>query len=139
MRICRRRLAPREIDHELVWLLVSLGAGGGLMVWFWAHLPMPGCAFHSLTGLPCLTCGATRSALQFMHGHFITSLAFNPLAFASYCGIALFDLYAAAVLVLHAPRLRFEKFSNHEKKMLRGFVVALLVANWIYLLSAKIV
>jgi hypothetical protein len=139
MRICRRHLAPREIDQELIWLLVSLGAGGGFIIWLWAHLPVPACVFHSLTGFPCPTCGATRSARQFLQGHFASSFVFNPLAFASYCGIALFDVYAAAVLVSGAPRVRVERLSSRETSILRGLIVALIGANWVYLIAARIV
>jgi len=139
MQICCRRLKLQEIDHELVWLLVSLGAGAGLAAWLSARLPMPGCPFQSLTGFPCLTCGATRSAWQFLHGHFIMAFRFNPLAFLSYCGIAVFDLYAFGVLLTRGPRLRLEKFSSREKKVLRRLAVALLAGNWLYLIAGGMV
>ncbi len=139
MQVTRRQLAPQEIDHELVWLLVSLGGFLGLAIWLWIRLPMPACIFHSLTGLPCLTCGATRSAWQFLHGHFTTSFLFNPLAFASYCGILLFDLYAAAVLVSGGRRLRVSKFSRQDKRVLRTLALIVLAGNWLYLITAHIV
>jgi hypothetical protein len=137
MQYCHRRLAPHEFDHELLWLLVSLGAFVSLTFWLAARLPTPQCAFHSLTGLPCPTCGATRAALQFLHGHFAASLFFNPLAFFGYCAIALFDLYAAGVLFLRSPRLRVSNFTRAEKLVIRGSIVALFVGNWLYLLVAR--
>src|SRR5262245_2033884 len=106
MQVYRHQIAAQEIDHELVWLLVSLGTFFGLGLWFAARLPTPQCAFHTLTGLPCVTCGATRSAFQFIHGHFVASLVFNPLAFITYCSVTIFDFYAAAVLVTRTPRFR---------------------------------
>jgi len=137
MQSYRRPLAPQEIDHELVWLVVSLGGFLGLAVWFAARLPTPHCTFHSLTGLPCLTCGATRSAYQFLHGHFAASFLFNPLAFVTYCAVIAFDLYALAVLVTRAPRLRLGKFSRTEKCLARTAVIVLLAAHWTYLLTAR--
>ena len=136
MEITARRLAPQEIDHELVWLLVSLGTFAGLALWRWARLAMPRCVFHSLTGLPCVTCGATRSAWQFLHGHFLASFLFNPLAFLACCGITLFDFYAAVIVLTSAPRFRLEKFSVPEKAILRGLAVFLIAANWLYLITA---
>lgn len=133
----RRPLAPQEIDHELVWLVASLGGFLGLAVWFAARLPTPHCIFHSLTGLPCLTCGATRSAYQFFHGHLVASFLFNPLAFVAYCAVIVFDLYALVILVTRTPRLRFGKFSRIEKLLARAAVIVLLAANWIYLLTAR--
>ena len=137
MQASRRSLAPEETDHELIWLLVSLGGAIVLALWLTARLPTPQCAFYSLTGLPCLTCGATRSAFHFLHGDFVTSFLFNPLAFLAFCGIVLFDFYALAVLITGAPRVRFSDFSSAQKRLLRGAAILLLVANWLYLLIAR--
>ena len=137
MQYCRRRLAPREIDHELLWLVISLGTFLGLLLWLSAGWATPQCAFRAITGLPCLTCGATRSAWQFLHGHFLTSLRFNPLAFLAYCGIAIFDLYAIAVLIARTPRLRLSNFTRFEKLVVRILVIALLSGNWLYLVVAR--
>ena len=87
MQLYRHQITAQEIDHELIWLLVSLGAFLGLALWFAARFPTPQCVFHALTGLPCVTCGATRSAFQFLHGHYSASLFFNPLAFLAYCSV----------------------------------------------------
>jgi hypothetical protein len=137
MRAYRHQIAAQEIDHELVWLLVSLGAFLGLALWFAARLPTPQCVFHALTGLPCITCGATRSAFQFLHGHFSASLFFNPLAFLAFCGVLAYDLYALVMLATRAPRLRFGNFSRAEKLLARGAVIILLLGNWLYLLTSR--
>lgn len=137
MQLHWRKPAPQEIDHELVWLTVSLGTGCGLAAWRAAQLPMPQCVFHSLTGLPCVTCGATRAAIQFLHGHFSASVLFNPLAFLFFCGLIIFDLYALTVLIAGARRLRFANLSRSEKNLARCAVVLLLASNWLYLLIAR--
>jgi hypothetical protein len=137
MQYCRRRLAAQEIDHELLWLLISVTAFFLLVLWLSAGLPTPRCAFRAFTGVPCLTCGATRSAWQFLHGHFLTSMRFNPLAFVAYCGVAVFDLYALAVLIARAQRLRLTKFTRTEKLAVRILVAALLFGNWFYLILAR--
>jgi hypothetical protein len=134
MQACRRRHAGNAIDHELLWLVVSLGAVVLLGFWLSLGLPTPRCAFRSLTGLPCPTCGATRAAWQFLHGHFLASFLFNPLAFAAYCIVAAFDLYALAVLILRTQRLRFTGFTSGERAAVRYAVIGLLAANWLYLL-----
>ena len=137
MQYCRPRLPPEEIDHELLWLLISVSTFLALSLWLSAGLATPRCAFRAITGLPCLTCGATRSAWQFLHGHFLTSLRFNPLAFLAYCGIAIFDLYAIAVLIARTPRLRLSNFTRFEKLVVRILVIALLSGNWLYLVVAR--
>jgi hypothetical protein len=137
MQVYRRSLARDELDHELIWLLVSLGASFGLVAWLTAGLPLPRCLFHSLTGLPCITCGATRAAREFLHGHLAASFAFNPLAFLGYCGLAVYDVYACAVISLRAPRLRVGGFSPVERRLARSLVILLLAANWLYLLTMR--
>ena len=134
MRFVRRNLVPGELDYELVWLGVSLGSLGFAALWLAFGLPWPRCLFHDLTGLPCLTCGATRSAIAFFHGKFLMALKWNPLIFGTLCGLSVFNVYALAALVFHAPRLRIHRFTITEKLCLRAAVVTLLLANWIYLL-----
>ena len=134
MRIIARRLVPGEIDHELIWLSATMASVGGAVGWFALGLPWPRCAFHELTGLPCVTCGMTRSAIQFFHGHFLAAWRWNPLVFAFLCGVTAFDLYAFVTLAMRVPRLRIAHFNQCEKIFIRASVVALLALNWIYLL-----
>jgi Protein of unknown function (DUF2752) len=137
MQICWRRVAFRETDHELLWLSVSLTSLAAAAAWFALRLPWPQCVFHALTGHPCVTCGATRSALQFFHGHFFDALQWNPLVFVVLCGVSIFDAYAAIVLLMHAPRLRIAHITAVEKNFVRILLVALLALNWIYLLISN--
>ncbi len=132
---CRHRLAPHEIDHELLWLSVSLGSLGVAVLWFALGLPWPRCVFHELTGLPCVTCGMTRSAIQFFHGNFLAALRWNPLIFAFLCGVTVFDLYAFTVIAICAPRLRITFQTEAGKNSTRRIVIAALALNWVYLLS----
>ena len=135
MRIVRRPLAPREIDHELLWLSVSLGGLALAAIWFALRLPWPHCLFLTITGHPCLTCGATRCAIAFFHLDFAGAWKWNPLVFTLLCGLSIFDLYAFAALVLRARRLRIIQFTPAEKNLVRVVVILVLLTNWIYLLS----
>ena len=135
MQVCRRRLAHGELDYELIWLSVSLGSLVLAATWLAVGLPWPRCLFLTLTGYPCITCGMTRSAIQFFHGHFLAALQWNPLVFVALCGLSIFDAYAFVVLITRAPRLRILQFTPAEKTFLRVFAVVLLLSNWIYLLS----
>ena len=137
MGIARRPLAPGETDHELIWLSVSLGGLLLAAVWLALRLPWPVCLFHSITGHPCATCGATRSAIAFFHGQFFTAWKWNPLAFLAYCSVSLFDVYAFFVVVRRAPRLRLVHVSSGQKKLFRFGIVTALAINWMYLLVAN--
>lgn len=137
MQIVRRPLAPGETNHELIWLSVSSGGLALAATWLALNLPWPICFFHAFTGHPCLTCGATRSAIAFFHAHFLAAFEWNPLAFLCYCGLSLFNIYAFHVVVLRAPPLRIVRLRASERKFFRGFLIGLLALNWVYLLLAN--
>ncbi len=134
MQVLRQPLAPGETDYDLIWLSVSVASLGLAATWLALGLPWPRCLFHDLTGRPCLTCGMTRSAIQFFHGHFLAALKWNPLVFAVLCGVTAFDLYAFFALVTRAPRLRIIFWTASEKKVARIIVITALALNWVYLL-----
>jgi hypothetical protein len=137
MEIVRRPLAPGETNHELLWLSVSSGGLALAATWLALKLPWPICLFHALTGHPCLTCGATRSAVAFFHAHFLVAFQWNPLAFLFYCALSIFNLYALAVIVARAPRVRIAELTASERKFIRGAIIALFALNWVYLLIAN--
>ena len=137
MRLVWRRLPPAGFDHELVWLSASLAALAGGVVWLAIGLGWPRCPFLALTGWPCLTCGATRATIAFLHGNFLHAFSWNPLAFLAVCGAAVFDLYAVVVLLSRGPRLRIVDWTTTEKKVVRLAIICALLVNWMYLLANR--
>jgi hypothetical protein len=133
MRFYWRRLRRGELDHELVWLGVSVTGAALAAAWFAVRLPWPQCNFRALFGIPCFTCGSTRAALALLHGDVAAGWAWNPLATIALFAVALFDLYALAVLVSRAPRLRIN-FVAGWKWPLLIVLFAAVVLNWAYLL-----
>jgi Protein of unknown function (DUF2752) len=134
MQLRVRRLSPGEIDHELIWLGVSIASAGLAAAWLTIGLPWPRCIFHEITSLPCVTCGMTRCGIQFFHAHFLAALKWNPLVFMALCSVTAFDLYASLVLVTRAPRLRFHFSTPTAKTFLRVSMVLAVALNWTYLL-----
>lgn len=63
------------VQLALAGLLLRASEGG---VWF-AGIPLGGvCLFRQRTGLPCPTCGMTRSVVLSLHGHLSAALRLNP-------------------------------------------------------------
>ncbi len=132
MRVQLRRLRPGELDHELIWLLVSVTSAALGAAWMAMHMPWPRCNFRALFGIPCFTCGATRSATALMHGDLTGAWNWNPLATLAMVAIVLFDIYALGVLISRAPRVRIS--FGRAKWPLIALLFAAGGANWLYLL-----
>jgi uncharacterized protein DUF2752 len=132
-----RPLAPKETDFEFLFLTVSSGFAASCFAWLSLGLPWPGCLFRRLTGLPCPTCGATRSAIALVHGDLLGAIQQNPLMVVCYGLSFVINLYAAAVLLFRLPRPRLASLPAKVKRMLGMLVAAALGANWIYLLAHR--
>lgn len=129
-----RPLFPGEHDPELTWGLV-IAFGGVLAIgWLSAGLPTPVCPLHTLSGLPCPTCGMTRGLRCLLHGNVEAAFLFNPLGLVIILGITIYLLYCVVVISVRIPRLRWEKLSQSNALGIRIGVVMLIVLNWIYLI-----
>jgi hypothetical protein len=74
--------APLSLAFFTVVMLVAAALGSGAVLFFFdpaKHGFYPICLFHSLTGLNCPGCGATRAAYQLLHGHLLRALHDNAL------------------------------------------------------------
>jgi len=91
------------------WLrvLVVIAAGSAVVLIFhYAHLSdnrcFSICQFRRLTGLPCPTCGVTRSLAMLAKGEWRRAVAYHPmgpLVAAALCGGWLYLLWCAATRV----------------------------------------
>jgi hypothetical protein len=116
-------------------ILGGLALVGGLAV-RWLYLDRLGitlCTFKMTTGIPCMTCGGTRTLALLARGDLAGALAMNPLVAAAFLVLvpwALTDL----VLWARGRSLSIELGSSGQRWMLVGGVLAL-VANWAYLVA----
>ena len=129
-----RRLRPGELDHEALWLGVSLATLAVAWVWVRLALPVPACPFHGLTGWACPGCGATRCVRHLFRGEICAAILVNPLMFATLGVIALFDLFAAIVLTLRLRRWR----PARVPAWFRAGCAALVAGNWVWLLRSGV-
>lgn len=96
-------------------------------------LPFWGCALRENTGIPCLSCGMTRSFDWFAQGRLLDSLLINPLGFA----LAVVSLTAFVYLLaipLRLPRLEI-RLSERASMVVRYGALLMLAANWGYLIA----
>lgn len=92
------------------------------------------CPLRSLTGIPCLSCGATHAFHFALRGHFGAALLANPLAalaalaLALHCALTLLRLCGLSI-VPDVPRP-----SPRTAKLLRAGALTALAANWLFVL-----
>lgn len=84
------------------------------------------CAFHSLTGLSCPSCGLTRAFCAISHGHFRDAWSLHPFSFL---------FYAAVLVGAAAPMLnrRFQAIAGRKTTLvIRLGVLSIATAMLIY-------
>ncbi len=89
------------------------------------------CILRNVTGLPCPTCGSTRSVRALAAGRPIEALGHNPLMVSALACSAAWLLWRA----VRAPRRRGVERRPSNGAALAVVAVMLAVANWCYLLA----
>jgi len=133
-----RPLRSGELDHELIWLSVTVTGAVIAGIWLLSGIPTPVCVFHEFTGFPCPGCGATRCVRHLLKGEWTTAFLLNPVFFVTVFLFAIYDVYAAIVLALRLPRLRFDRIPSWLGTTARFGIPALILINWGWLVYSKV-
>ncbi len=133
MNIVFKKRTTGEIDYGIIYGGISI-----IVLFIGSIMPvlslMPSCAFKMLTGIPCPTCGATRSVFAFARGDVTASFMMNPLtALCLLAGILIF-LYSLATNAFDLPKINM-LLSSKDEIALKGTVIILILAQWIYLIT----
>lgn len=135
MQFVFQKRAPGGIEYGIIYGVIVLSALLSARL-----LPLrsvlPACPFKALTGLPCPTCGATRSLLFFGEGKFIPALLMNPLIAVVLLAAVGFFFYSLTALLLRLPRVTVQ-MSEPEKQRTRSILILVFLSNWIYLLFSQ--
>ena len=97
------------------------------------NLPLSACAFHTLTGYSCLTCGLTRSLHAMLHGDLIASLKFHA------AGPILFLLALMFMLKWSAESLTGKEIQFPWKSENAGKITLTLAVVWLLYWGARFV
>ena len=131
MKIQIRRLAPDDFNVELYLCVVALLSLAFILIVppdFFALFP---CAFKQLTGIPCPTCGITRTALYLAHGDFSSAWQTSFLFTTGFLIAFLFAVYSTIALILNRPRVRLKFTGTREFFLLGSLACVLFIINWI--------
>ncbi len=117
-------------------IFAAIGAGGCLAVGLLHldRLPMSFCMFKHFTGLPCPTCGTTRTFGRFFALDVPGAFAMNPLAALGVFVLAAWAL-ADLALMTRGRSLSLD-VSPRAGRALRVLAVAAIALNWVYLIAA---
>jgi hypothetical protein len=132
MRLYLKKKTPDQIEFGIIYggiAIVALCVGRLLPV----LSIVPDCVFKGLTGVPCPTCGSTRSMVHLAHGDVMSAVAMNPLTALSMITALAYFIASIIMLVYDLPRVRYI-LSNREKNVMRMAAVMMLVMQWVYLI-----
>lgn len=133
-----RAVGPREADIELI--AAGLGAAGLVALLahpLWSRLYSPPCVLKTATGIPCVFCGGTRSALSWARLDFAAAVAWNPLVGFGVWVFGVWWLYCVFAAATRAPRrLRLDLSARGDLRVFQVGVVLVVLANWAWLIAA---
>ncbi len=104
------------------------------------HFAVPSvCLFKEVTGLPCPSCGTTRSLLLLMHGQFRESFMMNPFGMMLAFAIVVIPLWIMADVFsdgdsFYRRYTRMERLFTHNK-LLAACAAAIVALNWFWNIS----
>ncbi len=93
------------------------------------------CMFRSITGVPCPSCGMTRSVTTLARGNIANALWWNPLGVIMFASMVLFPLWIIRDIVYKKNSFyifykNVEKF--FQKKPIAIISIGLIVLLWIW-------
>lgn len=95
------------------------------------------CLFKSIFKIPCLTCGTSRVFYYLGSLEFAKAFLSNPLISMLVAGFIILMIITGISLLLGLPKYHIV-LNKEEKAYVTGAAIALVIANWIYLIIAKI-
>lgn len=131
-----KKITPKNNDYELIFgvLIIPLSILLSAAV---LHLPQflqPICRFHKNTGIPCPTCGASRSMLLLMSGHPLKAIYTQPLITITAILAVIYSIYSFIVVTGKLSRIRPVNVSAKDRKIITISIIAAVTINWLYLI-----
>ena len=129
-----RSIAPAEPVLRTVLLAIGLALLAAARWFPFSSLP-PLCSFKALTGLPCVSCGMTRSWVYGVHGRFLDAWLMSPLGTLLFVGVVGAVGYGLLRSARAIPAVRVD-LRPFETIAVRTTVVLAILLNWGFVISA---
>ena len=93
------------------------------------------CLIKSISGVPCPSCGTTRSVVELLDGQFISSLQWNPMGIMVFLIMVISPLWIIADMIFKKESfLRFYSRTEYhlKSKWIAIPAIGLVIINWIW-------
>ncbi len=128
----RLRPATREERQlAMLWSAAAISAVILRPIWIVIAPHLGSCTFRNLTGIPCPSCGTTRTALALLNFEFSSALAVNPLGTLVAVAFILGGGLALIWVLLRGP---IPTFNLSWSRWWTASVVGVILINWMYLI-----
>lgn len=91
------------------------------------------CPFKKLTGLPCPSCGTTRSVLLLANGDWKGAMQMNPFGIIAFMALLFLPLWLFVDTISHRQSL-FVAYGRMEQWLRRSYVsfplILVVISNW---------
>ncbi len=107
-----------------------------LVVVFYKKYFFSVCVTKRIWGIPCPSCGSTRSVLAIVNGNIPDAFYYNPLGFLFFVGILVLPIWLVFDLITKKQSL-YITYSHLENYLKRNIILSWLLAgsilaNWIW-------
>jgi hypothetical protein len=131
-------------NRKIYWILAALTVGSYAWIGYHflgdhSHNTGTLCLFKSVTGIPCPSCGITRSVLSLFQGDVLNALWINPLGILA--TLLLFGIPIWIISDLARNRYTLVNFYNKSEKFIQSQkfasvpLIVLIALNWIWNIS----
>ncbi|MCW5916601.1 MAG: DUF2752 domain-containing protein [Ferruginibacter sp.] len=123
-----------------IWILLACSAGYAWLFWVGEHLrsgtkTFDVCLIKHALHIPCPSCGASRSALSFLHGDFFNALYLNPLGIIIGFILIITPFWVAMDYMFRKETfLNFYLKSEHfiKRPSIAIILTLLVLSNWVW-------
>lgn len=131
-------------NKKLYWILLSLSLAGYCWVGFhWLQTDHAEestvCIFKQITGIPCPSCGTTRSVLALLQGNYQEAFFINPLGFLAVLLLLVIPCWISLDILLKTESLlRIYLHAEQQiktKKLIYIPMILLIAGNWVWNIS----
>ena len=128
----RLRTATREERQlAMLWAAAAISVVMLRPVWIAIAPYFGSCTFRKLTGIPCPSCGTTRTALALLNFDSCGALTVNPLATIV---AVVFIIGGGLALIWVLARGPIPTLELSWSRRWTGAIIGVVLINWIYLI-----